>query len=114
MSGPPRKVPPAPANHRPPAAPRRPLLLPHLHLASHELDELREVDGAIAICIYLVDHVLQLGFRGVLPQRPHDRAQLLGGDGALHPGGGGGSSAGCAFDTTVPAAGQGRGRVGGQ
>lgn len=32
---------------------------------------------------HLVDHVLQLRLGGVLAQRPHHRAQLLGGDGAL-------------------------------
>ena len=32
---------------------------------------------------HLVDHVLQLRLGRVLPQRPHHRAQLLGGDGAL-------------------------------
>lgn len=32
---------------------------------------------------YLVDHVLQLSLGGVLAQRPHDGAQLLGRDGAI-------------------------------
>ena len=52
-----------------------------LHLAGHEHEELWEVYGAIAVCIHLVDHVLKLGLSGVLPQRAHDCAQLLGGDG---------------------------------
>merc|ERR1719199_2199718 len=54
-----------------------------LHLASHHGEELGEVDGAVAVGIDLVDHVLQLGLSGVLAQRAHDRAQLLGGDGAV-------------------------------
>ena len=37
----------------------------------------------LTVGINLVDHVLQLGLRGVLSQRPHDGAQLLGGDGAI-------------------------------
>ena len=35
------------------------------------------------VCIHLVDHVLQLGLRGVLSQRPHHCAQFFGGDGAV-------------------------------
>ena len=35
------------------------------------------------IGINLVDHVLELGLCRVLSQRPHDGAQLLGGDGAV-------------------------------
>lgn len=35
------------------------------------------------IGIHFVDHVLELSFRGVLAQGPHDSAQLLGGDGAV-------------------------------
>lgn len=54
----------------------------HLHLAGHEVQELREVDGAVAISINLVDHVLQLCLCWVLAQAAHDCAQLLGGDGA--------------------------------
>lgn len=37
----------------------------------------------LTICIHLVDHVLQLGLSGVLPQGPHHCPQLLGGDGAI-------------------------------
>lgn len=37
----------------------------------------------LTICVHLVDHVLQLGFSGVLSQRPHHCPQLLGGDGAV-------------------------------
>ena len=36
-----------------------------------------EVDGAVVVGVYFVDHVLQFGLWGVLAQRPHDRAQLL-------------------------------------
>ena len=35
------------------------------------------------ISINFVDHVLEFSFCGVLPKRPHDSAQLLGGDGAV-------------------------------
>jgi len=54
-----------------------------LHLARHHGQELGEVDCAIAVGIDLVDHVLQLCLCGVLSQGAHDRAQLLGGDGAI-------------------------------
>merc|ERR1719203_70710 len=54
-----------------------------LHLTRHERQKLWKIDGAIAIGVHLVDHVLQLGLRRILAQRPHDRAQLLGGDGAI-------------------------------
>lgn len=40
----------------------------------------REVNGAVVVGIDLVDHVLQLRLRGVLAERAHDGAQLLGGD----------------------------------
>ena len=53
----------------------------YLHLASHEVQELWEIDGAVAVSIDLVDHVLQLCFGGVLAQRAHHSAKLLGGDG---------------------------------
>ena len=39
-----------------------------LHLAGHEREELREVDGAVAVSINLVDHVLELGLGGVLSE----------------------------------------------
>lgn len=54
-----------------------------LHLPGHHGQELGEVDGAVAVGVHLVDHVLQLGLGGVLPQGAHDGAQLLGGDGAV-------------------------------
>jgi len=54
-----------------------------LHLARHHGQELGEVDGAIAISVNLVDHVLQLSLGGVLSQRPHDGSELLGGDRAI-------------------------------
>ena len=50
-----------------------------LHLPRHHSEELVEVDGSV--CVYLVDHVLELCLGGVLPERPHDSAQLLRGDG---------------------------------
>ena len=37
----------------------------------------------LTISVHLVDHVLQLRLCRVLPQGPHDGAQLLGGDGAV-------------------------------
>lgn len=54
-----------------------------LHLPRHHGQELGEVDGAVSVGVNLVDHVLQLGLRGVLPERAHDGAQLLGGDGPI-------------------------------
>ena len=36
-----------------------------------------EVNGAIVVCVDLVDHILQLRLRGILTQRSHDCAQLL-------------------------------------
>ena len=54
-----------------------------LHLAGHHGKELREINGAIAISIDLIDHVLELGLSGVLAKGAHDGAQLLGGDGAI-------------------------------
>mmetsp|Transcript_17193 Transcript_17193/g.43122 ORF Transcript_17193/g.43122 Transcript_17193/m.43122 type:complete len:228 (+) Transcript_17193:318-1001(+) len=54
-----------------------------LHLAGHEHEELWEIDGAVAISVHLVDHVLQLGLSGVLAQGAHDGAQLFRGDGAI-------------------------------
>jgi len=43
---------------------------------------LREVNGAGAVDIDLVDHVLELGLSRVLAEGAHDGAKLLGGDGA--------------------------------
>lgn len=43
-----------------------------------------EIDSAIVICIDLIDHVLQLGFRWILAKRTHHRSQFLGGDLACH------------------------------
>merc|ERR1719203_1429887 len=54
-----------------------------LHLACHQRQELGEIDGTIAIGVHLVDHVLQVSLSRVLTQRPHDRAQLLCGDGTI-------------------------------
>jgi len=51
-----------------------------LHLARHHGEELRKVDGAIVVSVNLVDHVLKLGLGGVLAERAHDGAELLGGD----------------------------------
>ena len=44
---------------------------------------LGEVDGAGAVDIDLVDHVLELGLGRVLAEGAHDGAKLLGGDGAI-------------------------------
>jgi hypothetical protein len=40
----------------------------------------REVDGSVVVSVHLVDHVLELRLAGVLAERAHDGAQLLGGD----------------------------------
>lgn len=37
----------------------------------------------LTICVHLIDHVLQLGFSGVLSQGSHHCPQLLGGDGTI-------------------------------
>lgn len=37
----------------------------------------------LTVSVHLVDHVLQFGLCGVLAQRPHDGAELFGGDGAV-------------------------------
>lgn len=43
----------------------------------HQWEKLREIDGAISVSIDLVDHVLQLGFRGVLSEWSHNSSQFL-------------------------------------
>lgn len=37
----------------------------------------------LTVSIHLVDHVLQLCLCGILAQRPHDGAELFGGDCAI-------------------------------
>ena len=54
-----------------------------LHLARHHGEELREVNGAVAVGVDLVDHVLELSLSRVLAEGAHDGAELLGGDGAI-------------------------------
>jgi hypothetical protein len=54
-----------------------------LHLASHKGEELREINGAIAISIDLVDHILKFSLSGVLSKRAHDCPKFLGGDGSV-------------------------------
>ena len=54
-----------------------------LHLAPHHDDKLRELDGATAVSIGFVDHVLDLSLSRVLAEGAHDDAELLGGDGAI-------------------------------
>eukprot|EP01084_Bolivina_argentea_P319535 554227_1 len=54
-----------------------------VHLSTHQSEELWKVDGTRGILIDFVDHVLQLRLGGVLPQRAHDGAEFLGGDGAV-------------------------------
>lgn len=39
--------------------------------------------GSLTVRIHLVNHVLQFGLGGVLPQGPHHGAKLLGGDGPI-------------------------------
>lgn len=43
-----------------------------LHLPSHQGEKLREIDRPVTISIHLVDHILKLGFSGVLSQRSHN------------------------------------------
>merc|ERR1719195_624702 len=54
-----------------------------LHLACHQGQELREIDGAISISIDLIDHVLELSFGWVLTQGSHHCAQLFRRDGSI-------------------------------
>mmetsp|Transcript_5766 Transcript_5766/g.11783 ORF Transcript_5766/g.11783 Transcript_5766/m.11783 type:complete len:206 (+) Transcript_5766:195-812(+) len=54
-----------------------------LHLLGHQGKELGEIDGAVAVGIDLVDHVLKLGLGGVLAEGAHHGAKLLGGNGAV-------------------------------
>merc|ERR1712146_140263 len=51
-----------------------------LHLTGHEGKELWEINGAVAISIDLVDHVLKLGLSWVLTKGAHDGTELLGGN----------------------------------
>merc|ERR550514_2496951 len=48
-----------------------------LHLSCHQRQELWEVNCAVPICIHLIDHILQLSLRWILPQGAHHRAQLF-------------------------------------
>ena len=54
-----------------------------LHLASHQVKELWEIDGSGAISINLVDHVLELSLSWVLAEGTHDGSKLLGGNGTV-------------------------------
>merc|ERR1719272_1178843 len=54
-----------------------------LHLASHQVEELWEIDGSGAISINLVDHVLELSLSWVLAEGTHDGSKLLGGNGTI-------------------------------
>mmetsp|Transcript_35126 Transcript_35126/g.78178 ORF Transcript_35126/g.78178 Transcript_35126/m.78178 type:complete len:206 (+) Transcript_35126:571-1188(+) len=53
------------------------LLISFLHLACHKSKEFREVNGAVAISINLIDHVLQFCLSWVLPKGTHHRPKLL-------------------------------------
>jgi hypothetical protein len=53
------------------------------HLARHHRKKFGKVDGAVAVGIDLVDHVLELGLGRVLAEGAHDSAKLLGGDGSI-------------------------------
>jgi len=53
------------------------------HLAGHHGEEFREIDGAVAVSVDFVDHVLQLSLGGVLTERSHDSSELLSGDCAI-------------------------------
>jgi len=67
-------------------ATRDALLLPseqtYLHFSRHKIEKLWEVDGSVAVRVYFVDHILQLGFCWILSQGTHHRPQLLGCDAA--------------------------------
>lgn len=54
-----------------------------LHLASHHGEELGKVDGAVAVRVDLVDHVLEFGLGRVLPEGAHDGAEFASGDLAI-------------------------------
>jgi len=40
----------------------------------------REVNGAVVISVNLVDHILKLGFGGILAEGTHDGAEFFRGD----------------------------------
>jgi len=54
-----------------------------LHLSCHHGKEFWEVNGAVAISVNLVDHVLEFSFGGVLAEGSHDGSEFLGGDGTI-------------------------------
>merc|ERR1711953_405472 len=54
-----------------------------LHLPGHHSQELREVNGAVAVGVHLIDHILEFGLSRVLSERSHDSSQPLCGDGAI-------------------------------
>ena len=58
----------------------------YLHLLGHQGQELGEVNSTVAVGIDLIDHVLKLSLRGVLAERAHNGAKLLGCDGACRAG----------------------------
>ena len=43
-----------------------------LHLAGHHDEKLCEVNGAVTVSVHLIDHILELGLRGVHTQRSQD------------------------------------------
>lgn len=54
-----------------------------LHLACHHGEELGKVDGAVAVRVDLVDHVLEFGLGRVLTEGAHDGAEFASGDLAI-------------------------------
>ena len=44
-----------------------------LHLPSHHSEELREVNGAVAIRVHLIDHILELKLSGILTESPDQK-----------------------------------------
>jgi hypothetical protein len=58
-------------------------ILQQVHLARHDIEELGEIDHAVAVSVDLVDHVLKLGLGRKLAERAHHSADKLGFDGAV-------------------------------
>ena len=47
-------------------------------IPGHKGEEFGEIDSTVTVSIYLVDHILELSFSGVLTERSHDSTEFLG------------------------------------
>ena len=53
------------------------------HLPDHHSQKLRELNGAVAIGVHLLDHVPEQSFGGVLTQGSHELSENFSADGAV-------------------------------